>query len=80
MYDSKQRVEVEKILSQEYLLCMHPEPKYLMFALKRLIIAWYSDNLLTENIRKIKVLINQWRAKPDESFNNRYGIMPMIVI
>ena len=80
VYDNKQRKEVEKILSQEYLICMHPQPKYLMFALKRLLMAWYCNDLLTQNIRKIKVLINQWRAKPDEPFNNRYGIMPMIVI
>ena len=80
MRDNEQRLEVEKILSQEYLVCMHPEPKYLLWTVKRLLIAWYSNDLLTQNIRKIKVLINQWRAKSDEPFNNRYGIMPMIVI
>jgi hypothetical protein len=78
--DNDQRLEVEKILSQEYLLCIHPEPKYLIWTVKRLIMAWYSDDVLTQNIRKIKVLINQWRGKPDEAFNHRYGIMPMIVI
>jgi len=79
-HDISQRKEMEKILSQEYLLCIQPEPKYFMFCVKRLIMAWYSDDLLTQNIRKIKILINQWRAKPDESFNKKYGILPMIVI
>ena len=79
-HDVKQRQEVEKILLQEYLICLHPTPQYLMFVLQRLIIAWFADDLLTKTIRKIKVLINQWRAKPNEGFNAQYGILPMIVV
>jgi hypothetical protein len=78
--DNAQRLEVEKILSQEFLMIMQPQSKYLMYALKRLIMTWYCDDLLTKHIRKIKILINQWRAKSDERFNQQYGVMPMIVI
>jgi hypothetical protein len=78
--DANQRKEMEKILSQEYLICIHPQPKYLMFTIKRLLIAMYSDNKLTKNIRKIKILINQWRAKNNEPYNKKFGILPMIVI
>jgi hypothetical protein len=80
IHDVAQQKETEKILSQEYLICLHPESKYLMFSLKRLLIAWYSDDILTKHIRKIKVLINQWRGKPDEAFNKKYGVLPMIVV
>lgn len=78
--DVKQRKEIENILSQEYQICLQPEPKYVMYTLKRLILAWYTDDYLIKNIRKIKVLINQWRAKSDEPYNKKYGIQPMIVI
>jgi len=75
-----QRKEAESILALENLIFIRPQPKYLMFTLKRIIMAWYSDDILTKYIRKIKVLINQWRAKSDELFNQQHGIMPMIVI
>ncbi|ATZ80713.1 hypothetical protein BMW23_0667 [Bodo saltans virus] len=80
LHDKTQRIEVEKILSQEYLLIMQPQPKFLMYTLKRLLMVWYCDDLLTKHIRKIKILINQWRAKSDERFNQQYGVMPMVVI
>lgn len=78
--ETEQSSEAEKILSQEYLICIHPEPKYILWAVKRIIMAWYANTELTKNIRKIKVLINQWRGKSDETFNKRNGILPMIVI
>lgn len=75
-----QQKEAEKILSQEYLICMQPQPKYQIWCLKRLIMCWYANIDLQNNIRKIKVLINQWRGLPDKDFNNKYGILPSIVI
>jgi len=72
--------EMEKILGLEYQIILQPKPKYVMFALKRLIMIWYSDEFLIKNIRKIKIIINQWRSNCDQSFNNKYGVMPMIVV
>lgn len=71
-HDKQQKLEIEKILSQEFILCIHSNPKYLTFTLKRLIYAWYSDQDLTENIRKIKIIINQKKCNS--------VILPMIII
>lgn len=76
----EEQKEAERILSQEYLITLQPEPKYQIWCLKRLIMAWYADVDLQNNIRKIKVLINQWRARDDIDFNKRYGVQPSIVI
>jgi hypothetical protein len=78
--DRDEQIEAEKILSKEYLICLQPEPKYQLWTLKRLLMAWYADIDLQHNIRKIKVLINQWRARGDQSVNKQYGVMPSIVI
>lgn len=72
--------EAMDILSQEYLIALQPEPKYQMWTVKRLILCWYADTVLQDNIRKIKVLVNQWRAKGDENYNKKHGILPSIVI
>jgi hypothetical protein len=78
--DVLEQKEAERILSQEYLICMQPEPKYQMWVLKRLLMCYYADNELQYNIRKIKVLINQWRSRSDRKFNRKFGILPSIVI
>jgi len=78
--DIEQQKEAESIFSQEYMIALQPEPKYHMWALTRLIMAWYADDYLQFNIRKIKVIINQWRCKSDQEFNQKYGILPSIVI
>lgn len=72
--------EAERILSQEYLIGLQPEPKYQLWCLKRLITCWYADVDLQNNIRKIKVLINQWRSREDVEFNKKYGVLPSIVV
>ena len=72
--------EAELILSQEYLISLQPEPQYLMFTLKRIIEMWYADPVLNANIRKIKVLINQYRSRNSETFNKKNGILPSIVV
>jgi hypothetical protein len=75
-----QQKEAEEIFSQEYIIALQPQPKYQIWILKRLIMAWYADELLQYNIRKIKVLINQWRARCDKNFNVNFGILPSIVV
>ena len=76
----EEQKEAELIFMQEYLIAMQPEPKYQIWCLKRLIMAWYADTVLQNNIRKIKVLINQYRCKSDQPFNKQYGILPSIVV
>ena len=79
--DNEQLKEVEKVLSLEYLVAMQPEPLYVMWCVKRLIECWYADVDLQNSIRKIKVLINQYRAKGTENYNRKqHGVLPMIVI
>ncbi|AYV75942.1 MAG: hypothetical protein Terrestrivirus3_211 [Terrestrivirus sp.] len=77
--DVNEQREAERILSQEYLICMQPEPRYQLWCLKRLIMCWYADVDLQNNIRKIKILINQYRSQ-DNNFNKKYGILPSIII
>lgn len=72
--------EVKKIFKQEYLIALQPEPAYLMWCLKRLLLAWYADVDLQNSIIKIKVLINQYRAKNKEEYNEKNGVLPSIVI
>jgi len=72
--------ETEKILGLEYLICLQPKPKYQLFALKKLILAWYADDLLTLSILKIKIIINQWRCRRDVDENVHLGVLPSIVI
>lgn len=78
--DLIQQKEAEKILSQEYLIALQPEPLYNSWVLKRLILCWYGDVDLQNNVRKIKILINIWRAKNDKIFNKTRGILPIIVV
>ena len=78
--DTEQQKEAEEILSQEYLICMQPEPEFLMWAVKRLVECWYADVDLQNSIRKIKVLINLYRAKNSEDYNKKNGVLPMLVI
>ena len=41
---------------------------------------WYGDTVFEGQIRKIKVLINQFRADPNQSYNKENGILPQILI
>lgn len=78
--DNQEQKEAERILSQEYLVVLQPEPIYIMWFLKRLIQCWFADIDVQNNIRKIKVLINLYRAKGNEQYNKNHGILPIIVI
>jgi hypothetical protein len=75
-----QKREAEDILSQEYVIALQPEPYYLLWTLKRLIMIWYGDTVFESQIRKIKVLINQFRADPRQPYNKENGILPQILI
>lgn len=66
--------EAELLLSQEYIIALTPEPRYQIWTVLRLIKLWYGDVILQNNIRKIKILVNQWRARTDRPFNRKNGI------
>lgn len=72
--------EANKIMSQEYFICLQPQPRYMLYILKRLIISWYADIDLIENITKIRLLINQYRARRDKKENLEWGVLPSILI
>jgi hypothetical protein len=78
--DQQQLEEAKLILSQEYLIALNPEPKYQMWCLKRLLLCWFADDELLKNIRKIKILINQYRSLGDKEYNKIHGILPSIVV
>lgn len=72
--------EVTRILAQEYMVILQPQPKYLWWCLKRVIACWYSSQLMLRYVKKIKVIVNMWRADSSKEHNIRYGTRPMIVI
>lgn len=78
--DQAQLEEAKKILSQEYIIALHPDPRYQLWCVKRLLLAWYADNELWNNIRKIKILINQFRGRSDADYNNQHGVLPSIIV
>ena len=78
--DIEQQKEAENIFSQEYLIAIQPEPIYQAWVVKRLVMAWHADDYLQLNIRKIKVIVNQWRCNSNEEFNKKYGVLPSIVV
>jgi len=72
--------EALKLLSVENYICLQPQPRYFLYILKRLIFAWYADIDLSSSILKIKVLVNQYRARRDVDINLKLGVEPMIMI
>lgn len=76
----EQKREAEDILSQEYVIALQPSPLYQLWTLKRLIMIWYSDPVIEKHIRKIKVLINQYRCDPSKDYNNKNGLLGSILI
>lgn len=73
-------VEAQKLLALEYFICLQPEPRYLLFILKRLVSAWYADFELIYTITKIRILINQYRGRRDKEDNLKFGVLPIILI
>jgi hypothetical protein len=74
------KIEVQKILGLENYICLQPQPRFQLFILKKLIMAWYADEELTVSITKIKVIINQYRCRRDQSDNLQLGVLPSILI
>ena len=72
--------ETKYVLGQEYIICITPEPRFQMWCFIKLIKLWYGDVALQNNIRKIKLLVNQWQAKSNENFNKKTLIRPSICI
>jgi hypothetical protein len=78
--DQERLREAELILSQEYFIAINPEPRYQQWVFEKLIKLWYADNILTSEIRMIKILVNTFRARTDKVFNRENGVLPSIVI
>lgn len=72
--------EAEKILSQEFLIMLHPRPEYFGYVLKRFIKMWYADVDLQNLIRKVRILPNFYRGRSGIEYNQRNGILPLITI
>ncbi len=69
-----------KILSLEYLICIQPKVEFLLWFINRIILAWYADPYLYENIYKIKILINLYRARGIKQFNQDTDVLPIITV
>ena len=78
--NQNQKYEAETILAQENIIVIQPKPEYQLWCLKRLLMIWYGDSEIEKDIRKIKILINQFRCNPEEKYNQENGILPSIVI
>ena len=72
--------EALRILSLEYIICLQPKVEALLWTISKLIISWYADPKLWDNIFKIKILINLFRARGIKEFNKDHGIQPVIII
>jgi hypothetical protein len=76
----KQKQEAERILSLEYIIALQPKSKFQYWCLKRLLMIWYGDPEIEPIIKKIKILINHFRADPYQEYNKVNGVLPMITI
>lgn len=65
--------EAELILGQEYTIALTPEPRYQLWTVIVLIKLWYGDIALQNNVRKIKMLVNQWTGRPEQKYNQVNG-------
>lgn len=72
--DQRLLSEAELILSQEYIIALTPEPRYQLWTVLRLIKLWYGDIDLQNNIKKIKLIVNQYRTRSDKKYNIKNGI------
>jgi len=74
------KIEAEAIIRCEYIIGIQCKSEYQLWCVKRLLMIWYSDPDLFNIIRKIKLLINHYRADAKQEYNTTNGILPMIVI
>jgi hypothetical protein len=72
--------EALNLLAQDYFICLQPKVEYLLWAVTRLLLCWYADPVLNDNIYKVKVLINLYRARGLKEFNQDIGVQPVIII
>lgn len=72
--DQRLLAEAELILSQEYIIALTPEPRYQIWCAVRLVKLWFGDIDLQNHIRKIKLIVNQYRTRADMRYNVRNGI------
>ena len=72
--------EVLKILSQDYIFCLQPKVDVLLWTITRLIISWFAEPKLFDNICGIKILINLFRARNIEELTIENEIKPIILI
>tara|TARA_Y100000780_G_scaffold231584_2_gene257507 strand:+ start:203 stop:1210 length:1008 start_codon:yes stop_codon:yes gene_type:complete len=72
--------ETKQILEQEYIIGLQPQYKNLSSIIEKLIKLMYSDSILSSEIRKIKILANQYRSDSNHKINKTYGTMPSILI
>lgn len=87
--DESMRKQALELLAQDYVICLQPHPSYVVWCFQRLLLAWYSNDVLTKGIHKVCILINFKRAEPGSGsgdmhggskVNEDYGIMPVILI
>jgi hypothetical protein len=89
--DESIKKQALELLAQDYVICLQPHPSYVVWCFQRLLLAWYSNDVLTKGIHKVCILINFKRAEPaskgnggiNEDYggiNEDYGIMPVILI
>jgi hypothetical protein len=78
--DEERLTEALSILAQEYLIAMQPRPELLIWTVVRLILSWYCDDELDQDIYKIRVLINLFRGRSSKVLNQEASIMPVIQI
>ena len=72
--------EAMNLLSHDHFIVLQPTNRYQLWCCRQLILAWYGYEALTNSITKIKVLVNQWRARPDIPENRKRGISPSIIV
>ncbi len=72
--------EAINIMSQEYILCIQPKVEFMLWTVLRIIYCWYSDPVLYENICRIKILINLYRARGIKEFNQDTDVQPVILV
>ena len=78
--NSLEKREAELVLRQEHMVAVQPLPEYQWWCVSLLIKLWYSDNALLQNVRQIKVLVNQFKADPTKPSNLKRGIYPSILL
>jgi len=78
--NKEQKTEAEYILGQEHVIAIQIKSKFQMWCIERLLMIWYGDKEIEQCIRKIKLLINHYRADSTQNYNIKYGVLPMVMI